>query len=142
VSSSKCVTIMALNPNQLQVTTNITKANAILERVHKFVNDMLRFFDSENNHENLEESKNKKIIHLITSFNQLYGYHAIRRTYPTTLQATPCPLVFGRDMIHNIAFRAIWDQIQKRKRGIINKINQKEIRVKFLTNIRLETKCY
>jgi hypothetical protein len=63
---------------------------------------------------------------LITSFNQLHGYLAIRSTYHTTLQATPCQLVFGRDMIHNIAFRANWDQIQKRKQDIINKSNQKE----------------
>jgi hypothetical protein len=65
---------------------------------------------------------------LITSFNQLHGYQAIRSTYHTTLQATPCQLVFGRDMIHNIAFRANWDKIQKRKQkqDIINKSNQKE----------------
>jgi hypothetical protein len=44
----------------------------------------------------------------------------------TTLQATPCQLVFGRDMIHNIAFRANWDQIQNRKQEIIDKSNQKE----------------
>jgi uncharacterized protein YaiI (UPF0178 family) len=72
VSSSKCVgkTIMALKPNQLQVTTNIAQANVIIEQVHKVVNDMLRSFDLENKHENLEE---KKIIHLINSFNQLHG---------------------------------------------------------------------
>jgi hypothetical protein len=29
-------------------------------------------------------------------------------------------------MIHNIVFRANWDQIQKRKQEIINKSNQKE----------------
>jgi hypothetical protein len=57
VSSNKCVckTFMALKPNQLQVTTNITQANAIIEQVHKNVNDMLRSFDLENNHEHLEE---------------------------------------------------------------------------------------
>jgi hypothetical protein len=37
VSSSKCVTIMALKPNQLQVTTIQPQANAIIERVHKVV---------------------------------------------------------------------------------------------------------
>jgi hypothetical protein len=63
---------------------------------------------------------------LITSFNQLHCYHAIRSTYHTTLQATSCQLAFGRDVIHNIAFRANWDQIQKRKQDIINKSNQKE----------------
>jgi hypothetical protein len=63
---------------------------------------------------------------LITSFNLLHGYHAVRSTYHTTLQATPWQLVFGRDMIHNIALRANWGQIQKRKQEIINKSNQKE----------------
>jgi hypothetical protein len=32
-------------------------------------------------------------------------------------------------MIHNIAFRANWDQIQKRKKDIINKTNQKENKI-------------
>jgi hypothetical protein len=45
---------MALKPNQLQVRTINPQANAIIERVHKVVNDMLRSFDLENNHENLE----------------------------------------------------------------------------------------
>jgi hypothetical protein len=71
-----------------------------------------------------------KIIHLITTFNQLNGYHAIRSTYHTTLQATPCQLVFGRDMIHNIAFRLNWDPIQKRKQEIIDNSNQKENKYK------------
>jgi hypothetical protein len=38
--------------------------------------------------------------------------------------------VFGRDMIHNIAVRVNWDQIQKRKQNIINKSNQKESKSK------------
>jgi hypothetical protein len=55
VSSSKCVTIIALNPNQLQVTTNSPQANTIIERVHKVIKDILRSFDLENNHENLAQ---------------------------------------------------------------------------------------
>ena len=35
-------------------------------------------------------------------------------------------LVFGRDMIHNIAFKANWNRIQKRKQDLINKSNHKE----------------
>jgi hypothetical protein len=46
---------MALKPKQSQVTNNIRQAKVIIERVHKVVNDMLRSFDLENNHENLEE---------------------------------------------------------------------------------------
>jgi hypothetical protein len=43
----------------LQVTTINIQANAIIERVHKVVNDMLRSFvlKNENNHENLEEQE-------------------------------------------------------------------------------------
>jgi hypothetical protein len=53
----KCVTIMALKPNQLQVTTNHPQTNAIMEQVNKVVNDMLRSFDLENNHEIREEQE-------------------------------------------------------------------------------------
>jgi hypothetical protein len=34
--------------------------------------------------------------------------------------------VFGRDTIHNIAFKANWDQIQKRKQDMIIKSNRNE----------------
>jgi hypothetical protein len=61
MSSSKCVTIMALKPNQLQVTTYHPQANTIIERVHKVVNDILRSFDLENNHENLEIKEDNPI---------------------------------------------------------------------------------
>jgi hypothetical protein len=47
-----------LKPNQLQVITYHPQANAIIERVHKVVNDMLRSFDLENNHENQEQVDN------------------------------------------------------------------------------------
>jgi hypothetical protein len=59
VTSNECAckTIMAFKSNQLQVTTYHPQANAIIQRVHKVVNDMRRSFDLENesNHENLEK---------------------------------------------------------------------------------------
>jgi hypothetical protein len=81
---------------------------------------------------------------LITSFNQLHGNQAIRSTHHTTLQETPCQLVFGSDMIHNIAFRANWNQIQKIKQDIINKSNQneKENMSQIPYEYKVETKCY
>jgi hypothetical protein len=85
------------------------------------VNDILRSFDLENNHENLETQTDNPFDYFFQSIAWV-----IRSTYHTTLRAIPCQLVFGRDMIHNIAFRANWDQIQKRKQDIINKSNQKE----------------
>jgi hypothetical protein len=82
---------------------------------------MLRSFDLENNHENLEQQEDNPFDYFLQS-----TAWAIRSTYHTTLQATPCQLVFGRDMIHNIAFRENWDRIQKRKQDIISKSNQIE----------------
>ena len=78
---------------------------------------MLRSFDLEK--ENLEEDNPFEYFLQSTAW-------AIRSIYHTTLQATPCQLVFGRDMIHNIAFKANWDRIQKRKQDIINKSIKKE----------------
>jgi transposase InsO family protein len=75
-------------------TSQYPQTNAIIERVHKVVNNMLRSFDLEQ--ENLEEDN------LFEYFLQSTAWD-VRRTNHTTLQATPCQLVFGRDMIHNIA---------------------------------------
>jgi hypothetical protein len=58
---------MALKQNQLQVTTNHPQANAIIERVHKVVNDMLRSFDLENNHENLGEQQDNPFDYFLQS---------------------------------------------------------------------------
>jgi hypothetical protein len=40
---------------------------------------------------------------------------AIRGTFHTTLQATPCQLVFGRDLILDASFTANWSAIVARK---------------------------
>jgi hypothetical protein len=60
---------MALKPNQLQVTTNSPQVNAIIERVYKVVNDMLRSCDleNENNHENLEEQEDNPFDYFLQS---------------------------------------------------------------------------
>jgi hypothetical protein len=67
VSLSKCVTIMALTSNQLQVTTNRAQAIAIIKQIHKVVNDMLRSFDLKNNHENLEEQEDNSFDYFLQS---------------------------------------------------------------------------
>jgi hypothetical protein len=58
-----------------QPISHYPQSNAIIERVHKVVNDMLRSFDLKN--EELEDDNP-----LTTSYNQLHG------------QANPCQLVF------------------------------------------------
>jgi hypothetical protein len=74
VSSNKSVAITALKPNQLQVTSYNPQANAIIERVHKIVNDMLRSFDLENNHESLEEQKDNPFDYFLQSAAWLLCY--------------------------------------------------------------------
>jgi hypothetical protein len=64
---------MALKPNQIQVTTYHPQANAIIERVHNVVNDMLRSFDLENN-ENLEEQEDFPFDYFLQSTACLPGY--------------------------------------------------------------------
>jgi hypothetical protein len=84
--------------NAKPTTSPNSQASAIIERVQ--VNDILRSFDLEN--EYLEEDD------LFDYFLQSTAW-TIRSTYHTTLQATTCQLMLGRDMIHNIAFKANWD---------------------------------
>jgi hypothetical protein len=64
------------------------------------VNDMLRSFDLENNHEDIE----KQDDNLFDYFLQSTPW-TMRSTYHTTLHDTTCQIVLGRYMIHNIAFR-------------------------------------
>jgi hypothetical protein len=58
---------MALKPNQLQVITSSPQSNAIIERVHKVVNDMIRSFDLENNHENIETLEDNPFHYFLQS---------------------------------------------------------------------------
>jgi transposase InsO family protein len=48
-------------------TSHNPQANAIIERVHKVVIDMLRSFDLENNHENLEEKEDNSYDYFLQS---------------------------------------------------------------------------
>ena len=52
--------------------------------------------------------------------------YAVRSTYHTTLKATPGQLVFGRDMILPIRFKADWARIASRKQTIIDQSNKRE----------------
>jgi hypothetical protein len=73
---------------------------------------MLRSFELENNHKNIEEQEDNPFDYFLQSTAWV-----MRITYHKTLQTTPCQLVLGRYMIDNIAFRANWNEIQKNKTG-------------------------
>jgi hypothetical protein len=68
-------------------TVQKPQANAILERVHQTIKNIIRTFSKEN-----MDEENPWVGKAATMFS-------IRGIYHTTLQATPMQLVFGRDSI-------------------------------------------
>ena len=93
------------------------RANAIIERVHGVVGDMIRTTDTDS----IDEKDKDPFIGVVSAV-----CWAIRSTFHTTLQATPGQLVFGRDMIFNIKHQADWQLIRERKRSRMEENNERE----------------
>ena len=93
------------------------QVNAILERLHQVLGDMLRT-------KNLEQYD----FDNVDPWGELLASvaWAIRSTHHTTLQASPAQLVFGRDMLLDMKFLADWEAIRLRKQKDVDKNNSKE----------------
>ena len=102
---------------QKPITVRNPQANAIVERVHQTIGNIIRTFELQENY--LDEDDPWSGILSAVAF-------AIRATYHTTTQKSPGQLVFGRDMILNIQHQANWEYIRKRKQSKINDNNEKE----------------
>jgi cleavage and polyadenylation specificity factor subunit 1 len=99
------------------ITVRNPQANAIVERIHQVIANMIRTFELEENY--LDEEDPWKGVLSATAF-------AVRSTYHTTLKKTPGQLVFGRDMIFNIQHVANWEYIRQNKQTLIDKNNKAE----------------
>jgi transposase InsO family protein len=110
-------------------TVRNPQSNAIIERVHQTIGNILRTFPKEL----LNEPNPWDGILAATMF-------AIRATYHTTTQATPAQLVFGRDAILNTKFEANWAMIKDRKQKLIDLNNQRENRSRINYNYKVEDK--
>ena len=99
------------------ITVRNPQANAIVERIHQVLGNMIRSFELENNY--LDEEDPWKGLLTAAAF-------AVRSTIHTTLKKTPGQLVFGRDMIFNMKHEADWEMIKQRKQKLINKNNERE----------------
>ena len=88
---------------QKGITTRNPQANAIIERIHQTIGNVIRTFQVQES-TYLDEDDPWSGILAATMF-------AVRATYHTTLQATPTQLVFGRDAILNTQFEANWNLI-------------------------------
>jgi hypothetical protein len=95
------------------------QSDAILERICQTIGDMLRAFEAEN--QPIDESDPKSGILSAVAW-------AVRSTHHTASQSTPDKLIFGRDMIWDIARVADWQRIKQRKQTLINKNNRKKIK--------------
>ena len=82
------------------ITTRNPQANAIIERIHQTLGNILRTFDIDE----VDEKDPWSGILAAASF-------AVRATYHTTTQATPMQLVFGRDAILNVKHVHDWEEI-------------------------------
>ena len=93
------------------------QANAILERVHQVLGDMLRT-------KNLQQYD----FDALDPWNDILASiaWAIRSTHHSTLKASPAQLVFNRDMLLNVKFIADWEMIRLRKQKDVDKNNARE----------------
>ena len=93
------------------------QANAILERVHAVLGDMMRT-------SNLDMSDTctaSDIDEFLTN-----AAWAIRSTYHTVLRSSPGAAVFGRDMLFDIPYLADWTEIGKRRQLLVDQDCEKK----------------
>ena len=101
-----------------KTTTRNPQANAILERIHQTIGNMIRTMRLYDNPNIDKEDPFSGILSAVA--------FATRATVHTTLGATPSQLVFGRDAILNTKFEADWALIRARKQKLIDQNNQHE----------------
>ena len=99
------------------ITVRNPQANAIVERIHQVIGNMIRTFELEENY--LDKEDPWKGILSATAF-------AVRSTVHTTLKKTPGQLVFGRDLVFNMKHQADWEAIKAQKQNKIDLNNERE----------------
>ena len=87
------------------ITARNPQANAIIERVHQTIGQMVRTKQVQNT--DLVNNPFQGVLAAVS--------FALRATVHTTLQATPSQLVFGRDHILNVKHVANWKNILDQK---------------------------
>jgi len=93
------------------------QGNSMVERIHLTLGNMLRTFELD-----------KQVLNPKDPFSMFLNSAAwaLRSTYHTVLNATPGQIVFNRDMLLPIDFKADWAHIIQRKKEQIQKDNLRE----------------
>ena len=92
-------------------TIKNSQSNAILERTHGVLADMLCTSGLDNSNIVTEV--------MIADF-LIDAAWALRSTYHTVLGSTPGAAIFGRDMLYDIPYLADWTKIGKRRQDLVN----------------------
>ena len=95
-------------------TSRNPTANAICERMHQTVGNVLRTLLYTNPPENLDEASDLVDDALATAM------HAMRTNVATALGSSPGALVFSRDMFLDIPLIADWRVIKQRREQLVN----------------------
>jgi NADH:ubiquinone oxidoreductase subunit len=98
------------------ITTRNPQANAMVERVHQTIHNMIRTQKLRSKHD-LPDGW----IGVLTAVAL-----SMRATIHTTNRASPTQLVFGRDHFLNVNFEANWQYIKHRKQRMIVQNNKRE----------------
>jgi transposase InsO family protein len=93
------------------------QANAIIERMHAVLGDMLRT----SNLDMADTVTPEDVDNFLTD-----AAWAIRSTYHTVLKSTPGAAIFGRDMLFDIPFLADWTAVGKRRQDLVDQSAAKE----------------
>jgi hypothetical protein len=101
------------------ITTQNPQANAVIERIHQVVHNMIRVQAISGKKDVKETYKLKGVLAAIRS--------AVLSVVHTTTRATPpTQLVFGYNALLNISFEADWQYMKERKQQGIVQNNRKE----------------
>ena len=100
------------------ITTRNPQANAMVERAHQTLHNLIR----------TKQVHHSKSVDLKDPWSGMLSAcaFAMRATVHTTSRATPSQLVFNRDAMHNVGFRADWKYIKDRKQKLILQNNKRE----------------
>ena len=98
-------------------TTVKNPAANMVERVHQTLGNLLRVYELEE----YEFPRGNPWSNILAS-----AMWAICSTFHTTLGATPGQLIFGRDMLFDLSFKANWKNIKERKQTRIVESNKRE----------------
>ena len=99
-------------------TSKNPQANAILERIHQVIGNMIKTFEVYNREDLDQEDPWSGMLITI-----MFG---LRSTFYSTLKATPMQLVYGRDAILPIFHQADWKYIKDTKQKMIDINNKRE----------------